>query len=307
MERPSLLVLWMIVAPYSRIWDGHFDVRTVVTGLSARSRPRLTHDMLNQRGLLVSLIISWTSLSQMGTIGWDSSTGKWIGGTNRDISITSTATVWGITSDRYSRISLKRIYQELSFGTGASTHMVGHLRVACADACRESNTIFLKVRRWWLINCPTFSRISLWVPSGIKVSNSSSLRGQWGGSGAGNPSRPWTVESITDPAELDGLDVTDDSWDSSDGLAWRRLEEAGEPMLCWFGVKRVGVVECDSKEGVSGMTWSQKKKKKRKNSRRWGRRNKKEEKWMKVCFVLCVYLGTVQSRWGPAWHHSQRY
>lgn len=40
------------------------------------------------------------------------------------------------------------------------------------------------------------------------------------------------MESITDPAELDGLDVTDDSWDSSDGLAWRRLEEAGEPMLC---------------------------------------------------------------------------
>ena len=55
-----------------------------LSGLFARSRSCLTHEMLNQRGLLRSFITSWISLSQIGTIGWDSSTEKWIGRTDQE-------------------------------------------------------------------------------------------------------------------------------------------------------------------------------------------------------------------------------
>ena len=88
------------------------------------------------------------------------------------------------------------------------------------------------------------SRIS---SSGIEVSTSSSLRGRCGGSGEGKPSRPRTVESITDSTELDDIDVADDSWDSSDRLAWRRLEEDDETMLIY--VQRGWIVEYGNRKG----------------------------------------------------------
>ena len=58
-----------------------------------------------------------------------------------------------------------------------------------------------------------------------------------------------------DSTALDGINMTDDSWDSSHtGGSW-------EDHVDWR--EAVGIVECDKKKRMSGMAWSYKRKKRR--------------------------------------------
>ena len=61
--------------------------------------------------------------------------------------------------------------------------------------------------------------------------------------------------------ELDGINMTDGSWDSSHRFAWRQLEKAGKDHIDWW--EAVEIVKCDKKKCMSGMAWLYKRKKKR--------------------------------------------
>lgn len=67
--RPYSLVLYTIMGPCCSSSDGQVDAIMIATGLAEPSCPRLTPEIIDQRGLLRSLIIPSTSLSQPGTIG----------------------------------------------------------------------------------------------------------------------------------------------------------------------------------------------------------------------------------------------